>query len=358
LQHKKKNMTSGSFLFFFIGLLIYIINISLTFGSDKYCENGLVGGGGNYCCESSCGQCGGSGCSAGGALCCTGNIANSGKSCENYDAPCILSSSLDVCVLSTQYSNKLSGTYYKDGVANGKLYWSKLNNQGSYDMKLWYVNSSPYDWKINNAFGTGQYAWNTNDVNLPWQGVWNDYKTVIIPGACAEAEGNLCENEGPTFAPTPDPTPLPTPLPTNFPTPLPTPYPTPYPTPAPTGQPTPAPTGEPTPEPTPVPTSNPTQAPTLWVLPNLCTTDPCSCSESLHCQVCNDNFCSQCANGPNNEENYYWRLDTNNPCTVCTDSFGVGCLFCQDYNGCGQCDTGYNRVFDEIYQIYYCSLQE
>jgi hypothetical protein len=61
--------------------------------SDPTCVNGIIKN--NICCASSCGQCGGSGCSSltgGASKCCTSTIANSGISCNNAIAPCILQS--------------------------------------------------------------------------------------------------------------------------------------------------------------------------------------------------------------------------------------------------------------------------
>ncbi|MEL7367944.1 MAG: hypothetical protein AAFN74_03455 [Myxococcota bacterium] len=48
---------------------------------------------GDVCCANSCGSCGGSGCSGrpgGAAACCTSSIRQSGRSCANFDAPCLL----------------------------------------------------------------------------------------------------------------------------------------------------------------------------------------------------------------------------------------------------------------------------
>jgi parallel beta-helix repeat protein len=58
---------------------------------DPTCALGVKSG--KYCCLSSCGTCGGTGCglrigkSAG---CCTSNILNSGKLCSTYSAPCLI----------------------------------------------------------------------------------------------------------------------------------------------------------------------------------------------------------------------------------------------------------------------------
>ena len=58
---------------------------------DPACATGIEDGG--VCCASSCGTCGGSGCSGrpGGAkACCTGTIKGNERTCDEYSPPCIL----------------------------------------------------------------------------------------------------------------------------------------------------------------------------------------------------------------------------------------------------------------------------
>jgi hypothetical protein len=59
---------------------------------DPKCENGIIGSG-NICCPASCGSCTGTGCGSrpGGAWnCCAGNIRESGVSCAEGQAPCVM----------------------------------------------------------------------------------------------------------------------------------------------------------------------------------------------------------------------------------------------------------------------------
>jgi hypothetical protein len=61
------------------------------YGPDPTCQYGIAAG--SICCAASCGTCGGTGCSqlpGGAASCCMGIIAESGRSCNDYPAPCIL----------------------------------------------------------------------------------------------------------------------------------------------------------------------------------------------------------------------------------------------------------------------------
>lgn len=62
-------------------------------GPGDTCSNGGIQKDG-VCCASSCGTCGGSGCSSrpgGSQACCTGNIAaNWERTCDKYSPPCIL----------------------------------------------------------------------------------------------------------------------------------------------------------------------------------------------------------------------------------------------------------------------------
>lgn len=62
-----------------------------TLASDPDCSNGIING--DVCCMSSCGTCGGSGCSSrdgGGDGCCTSKIRSAGDSCEDGPAPCVI----------------------------------------------------------------------------------------------------------------------------------------------------------------------------------------------------------------------------------------------------------------------------
>ena len=96
-----------------------------------------------------------------------------------------------------------------------------------------------------------------------------------------------------------------------------------------------------------------------------CTDGVCDCDpmspdfEDPFCAVCQpgDGGCSQCQ-GTNGE---YFKLGNNYPCANCQDVFGDECLFCQNFNGCGQCQTGYDRVQDvdgDLFEGYwYCKQQ-
>lgn len=56
------------------------------------CSNSLAGyEASGVCCPTSCGQCGGVGCSGLGDGCCTGNVKTSGVKCsESKAAPCVI----------------------------------------------------------------------------------------------------------------------------------------------------------------------------------------------------------------------------------------------------------------------------
>lgn len=59
--------------------------------ADPTCAYGVIGG--NVCCLARCGTCGGSGCSrrpGGASNCCGGAVLKSGRSCNEYPAPCII----------------------------------------------------------------------------------------------------------------------------------------------------------------------------------------------------------------------------------------------------------------------------
>ena len=58
---------------------------------DLYCENGIKDTKSQVCCHSSCGICGGSGCSNrgfGAEYCCSSNIKEVHNTCDNVGAPC------------------------------------------------------------------------------------------------------------------------------------------------------------------------------------------------------------------------------------------------------------------------------
>ena len=66
---------------------------SKTPPGDFTCEEGIASANRDVCCASSCGSCGGSGCSSrpgGASACCTGGVKESARSCEVYGAPCVL----------------------------------------------------------------------------------------------------------------------------------------------------------------------------------------------------------------------------------------------------------------------------
>jgi len=61
---------------------------------DPTCQIGLLPASGKFCCPESCGSCGGPGCSqrpGGASACCVTNIETSGVSCDESNAPCIVS---------------------------------------------------------------------------------------------------------------------------------------------------------------------------------------------------------------------------------------------------------------------------
>ena len=55
------------------------------------CADGILSG--DICCAASCGSCGGTGCGSrpgGASSCCTGSIRDSGRSCDAYEPPCVV----------------------------------------------------------------------------------------------------------------------------------------------------------------------------------------------------------------------------------------------------------------------------
>ena len=76
--------------------------------------------------------------------------------------------------------------------------------------------------------------------------------------------------------------------------------------------------------------------------------DPCGCDDLCFCNVCHPNGCDECLPG-------YFKKNYNYPCVACDESiFGVGCKFCQDFHGCGQCEDGYTRVYDSTCELWKC----
>ena len=67
------------------------------------------------------------------------------------------------------------------------------------------------------------------------------------------------------------------------------------------------------------------------------------------CQDCHSNGCDQCVGGTTMFKRNYQYF-----CEYCSDIFGSACLFCQNYNGCGQCGSGYGLVKDSISGLKYC----
>ena len=82
------------------------------------------------------------------------------------------------------------------------------------------------------------------------------------------------------------------------------------------------------------------------VCPSLCMNHPCIEQEDPCCadSQSKPNGCNQC-------DYNYFKKSYNHPCVHCQATFGTECLFCQDFNGCGQCSSHCQRVYD-----YSCSL--
>ena len=89
--------------------------------------------------------------------------------------------------------------------------------------------------------------------------------------------------------------------------------------------------------------------------PGECQYNPCGCCEDNivnFCSDCHANGCDQCEGGST-----IFKRNFQYFCENCTDIFGPACLFCQDFNGCGQCAQGYNLVQDPISGLRYCEDQ-
>ena len=88
-----------------------------------------------------------------------------------------------------------------------------------------------------------------------------------------------------------------------------------------------------------------------------CDNDPCDCDNEYsddfdeQCLACHENGCDLCDCG-------YFKKDYNYPCTNCNELFGDGCKFCQDFLGCGQCHEGYDRIYEQDCELWYCVESE
>ena len=71
--------------------------------------------------------------------------------------------------------------------------------------------------------------------------------------------------------------------------------------------------------------------------------------ENLCADTCHANGCDQCTGGTTIFKRNFVYF-----CEFCHDIFGEACLHCQDFSGCAQCDTGYERVQDSESLLYYC----
>ena len=73
------------------------LEVSFSCGcTDHTCEFGIIKD--NICCSAECGSCGGTGCGAlpgGGSNCCGGPIVESGLSCDDGVAPCVIQPETD-----------------------------------------------------------------------------------------------------------------------------------------------------------------------------------------------------------------------------------------------------------------------
>ena len=65
--------------------------------------------------------------------------------------------------------------------------------------------------------------------------------------------------------------------------------------------------------------------------------------------ACHANGCNQCNNGLN-----LFKRGYSYYCEDCNDIFGAACKFCQDFQGCGQCESGYTLTEDPTSKIKYC----
>ena len=98
------------------------------------------------------------------------------------------------------------------------------------------------------------------------------------------------------------------------------------------------------------PASAPAPAPlNTIVCPSPCSNQPCTEDEDNCCAPgqSKPNGCNQC------QANYF-KKSYNHPCVHCQATFGDKCLFCQDFNGCGQCSSDCQRVWDEVCSLWKC----
>ena len=83
--------------------------------------------------------------------------------------------------------------------------------------------------------------------------------------------------------------------------------------------------------------------------------DPDGIDADPNCLVCHSPAtnegpgCDQC-----DISNDYFKIDYNHNCAQCQEVFGNECLHCSDFDGCQQCQQGYERIFDEDCDVYYC----
>ena len=74
-------------------IIFLILILQFVRSADPYCGRGLISK--NVCCHHDCNQCGEEGCSNEdniiGSRCCINNIREAKISCEDHEAPCIIS---------------------------------------------------------------------------------------------------------------------------------------------------------------------------------------------------------------------------------------------------------------------------
>ena len=86
--------------------------------------------------------------------------------------------------------------------------------------------------------------------------------------------------------------------------------------------------------------------------PGKCDYSPCGCCEENlinYCDKCESSGCDTCIG-----DKTMFKRHNQYHCENCTDIFGSACLFCQNFHGCGQCESGYTRVQDAISGLQYC----
>ena len=86
-----------------------------------------------------------------------------------------------------------------------------------------------------------------------------------------------------------------------------------------------------------------------------CENSPCDCDNPYssdydeNCDICHSNGCDRC-----DEDNGWFKSSFDHSCRQCQEVFGDECLHCQDFNGCAECDVGYERVLAEDCALYEC----